>query len=267
MYYFITDETNVTPSKASEFFIYGGLVLSDEQLSKLNIEITAIRDRYAFATSDSLKFDTNSRPEHVSSESHANAKNDVIEACYQAGAKFIVYLIHHKIAQGDATNTAEFALNSVLSAFNSKFLAEKNADGIVIMDRLPDGKAYAMLRSKFQDGLTLVSGTNYKVDRVVLYATTCNGASHISSAVDIVLGGFRWVVNSASKPSPGTTQRRIFQNVAKMIYGKQVGDDLRVRDYGLILRPETIKSAAYQEQYDNLVAYFVSLLEEDSEAA
>jgi hypothetical protein len=266
VYYFITDETNVTQTETNEFFIYGGLVLSDEQLSTITADITKIRKRYGFEPNDNLKFDTNSRPPHVTQEDYTKAKNDVIESCCQAGAKFIVYLIHHNIAQGDAEHIAEFALNSVLVAFNLEFLTEKKSQGIVIIDRLPDGKAYAMLRSKFQEGLPHASsGLNFKLDKIVLFATTCNGASHISSAVDIVLGGFRWVVNASTKPVPGTTERRIFQNIARMIYGKKKGDQHYVRDYGLILRPETIKAAVYRERYESLVAYLTSLLLEAEE--
>lgn len=261
MYYLVTDETNVTASNNAEFFIYGGLALSGEQLSEIHRQISAIRERYGFESNDTLKFDTNSRPSHLSQQDHTSAKNDVIEVCYHAGAKFIVYLIHHKIAQGDSDNITEFALNSVLAAFNRRFLPEKGSDGIAVIDRLPDGKAYKMLRGKFQDGLALPSGPTFKLDRVVLYATTCNGASHISSAVDIVLGGFRWVVNSCRKPSPGTTERTIFQNVARMIYGKEQGGKTYLRDYGLILRPENIKAPVYQQRYDELVAYFSSLLQ------
>jgi hypothetical protein len=91
VYYFITDETNVTKTETTEFFIYGGLVLSDEQLSVITADITSIRQRYGFNPNDSLKFDTNSRPPQVTQQNHANAKNDVIEACCRAGAKFIVY--------------------------------------------------------------------------------------------------------------------------------------------------------------------------------
>jgi hypothetical protein len=260
MYYFVTDETNVTPSNSAEFFIYGGLALSDEQLSKIHEDIRLIRERYGFQPSDSLKFDTNTRPEQVSIQDHTNAKNDVIEACYEAGAKFIVYLIHHKIAQGDSDNTAEFALNSVLAAFNRWFLPEKDSDGVVVIDRLPDGKAYKMLRGKFQDGLTVQSGAKFKLGRVILYATTCNGASHISSAVDIVLGGFRWVVNASKKPIPGPIERKIFQNIARMIYGKEHAGNTYLRDYGLILRPENVKALIYQQRYNELVDYFSSLL-------
>lgn len=262
MYYFVTDETNVTQSETAEFFIYGGLALSSEQLSAINSEIEGIRKRYDFAPTDTLKFNTKSRASHITPQQHAEAKNEAIEVCCQAGAKFIVYLIHHAIAKGDANHTGEYALNTVLSVFNQKFLAEQNDNGIVIIDRLPSDQAYAMLCNKFQIGLR-ISGKNFKLDRVVLYATTCNGASHISSAVDIVLGGFRWVVNASQKPEPGTTERKIFQSISRMIYGKQHGGQTYLRNYGLILRPETIKIAVYQERYDSLVAYLSSLLAEE----
>ncbi len=261
MYCFVTDETNVQPNRDSRFFIYGGLVFSSEQMKQVNSEVAGIRQRYDFKPHDKLKFDTRSRPEQVSVDDYTAAKNAVIQACNSAGVKFIAYLIHHSIV--DPEYKEDYALNSVLVAFNQKFLTEHNDHGIVIIDRMPDSSgAYNMLKQKFQDGLTLKgTGSKLKLDRVVMYATTCDGASHLSSAVDIVLGGFRWVVNAQGRPTPGTTERQIFTNVAQMMYAKKVGDTLYARDYGLILRPETVRVQAYKAEYDNLVRYMVDLFE------
>jgi hypothetical protein len=192
MYYLVTDETNLEPSNQSRFFIYGGLVLSVEQMVQVHEAIAAIRRRYGFDATDTLKFDTNSRPKHLGREDHKGAKNDVIKACHAAGVKFIAYMIHHNIAKPEYKG--EYALNSVLVPFNSVFLRDQDSYGVVVIDRLPDqAAAYAMLRKKFQEGLSVGSSEfPIALNRVIMYATTCNGASHISSAVDIVLGGLRW---------------------------------------------------------------------------
>ena len=120
-----------------------------------------------------------------------------------------------------------------------------------------------MLTSKFRDGLEMDhTGDKFILDRVVLYATTCDGASHLSSAVDIVLGCFSWIVNSCGHSTPDATQRRIFIKIANMMYGKRDGETVRMRDYGLILRPETIRVQAYQDEYDGLVECLTELAQE-----
>lgn len=87
---------------------------------------------------------------------------------------------------------------------------------MVFVDRLSDSSAaYSMLKRKFQDGLSIeTTGNIIKLDRIMLYATTCDRASHLSSAVNIVLGGLGWVVNAQGRPMPGTTERQIFTSVA-----------------------------------------------------
>lgn len=176
--------------------------------------------------------------------------------------KFIACLILHRIATKELVG--EFTLNSLLAVFNNKFLKEKGGYGMVLVDRLPDNSAaYSMLKRKFQDGLSIeTTGNMIKLDRIMLYATTCDGASHLSSAVDIVLGGLRWVVNAQGRSTPGTTERKIFTNVAGMMYGKEDGDTLKVRNYGLILRPETVIVPAYQAEYDSLVEYMTELAQD-----
>lgn len=47
-----------------------------------------------------------------------------------------------------------------------------------------------------------------------------------------------------------------------MMYGKEDGDTLKVRNYGLILRPETVIVPAYQAEYDSLVEYMTELVQD-----
>ncbi|MEU0795085.1 hypothetical protein ABZ342_33905 [Amycolatopsis sp. NPDC005961] len=258
MYFFVTDETNVTPTQAAEYFIYGGLTLSDKQLPRVSNAIANIRKKYGFQDIDRLKFDTNSRPSAVTADAHREAKNAVIEACHAEGLRFIVQMIHHNIAKPE--NLTEYSLNTVLNSFNERFLRDHDDYGIVVIDRLPDGQAYSMLKNKFQLGLQFPgSGYQLPLDRVLMYATTCDGASNISSAVDIVLGAFRWVVNSQGKPTKNGTERTLFEKVARMLYVREKDGIRYARENGLILRPKEIKAPVYQERYDELVKYFVDL--------
>jgi len=51
-------------------------------------------------------------------------------------------------------------------------------------------------------------------------------------------------------------------NVASMMYGRKDGDVVRVRNYGLILRPEVIRVPVYQAEYDSLVKYLTDLAQD-----
>lgn len=198
----------------------------------------------------------------MDAEVHKSAKNAVIEACHTAGVKLIVYMIHHSILQPEWK--AEYALNSVLVAFNGIFLRDQDDYGIVVIDRQPDqAGSYGMLKRKFLEGLSVGdSGFPGTLDRTVMFASICDGASHVSSAVDIVLGGFRWVVNEIDNPKVRATQRTIFTNVAQMMYGKEEDGRFKIRERGLILRPKDIKVPKYQDDYDVLLAYFAELISE-----
>lgn len=65
MHYLVTDETN-NGFVSQKFFIYGGLVFTDEQFLRLHHAVEAIREKFGFQGGDSFKFHTHSRPERVS---------------------------------------------------------------------------------------------------------------------------------------------------------------------------------------------------------
>lgn len=257
LYYLVADETSTTPSETNKFFIYGGLALSTGQLIDVAARVAAIRAKYGFSVTDRFKWDTNSKPASVTQENHASAKNDVIEACYDVGARFIVQMTHHRV--GSQERNTDYALNTLLRIFNGSFLSAHNTYGAVIIDRLPSDQAFAMMKEKFQFGLKYGQQT-VPLDRIVMYATTCDGASHLSSAVDIVLGAFRWVVSRQDRPSTTRTEATIFPKVARMMYSVKSGDKRVIREYGLALRPMTCRVPQYQQECDEVVEYLQSLL-------
>jgi len=72
--------------------------------------------------------------------------------------------------------------------------------GIAFLDRLPVKNACQYLKEKFQVGLELDGGGTLRLENVVAYASTCDGASHLASMADILLGSFRYCVNGARSP-------------------------------------------------------------------
>lgn len=265
MYLFVADETNRTPSVRSRFFIYGGLLINDESLESLHQRIVDIRRNADLRSTDPLKFDTRSRPEGVSIQAYTEAKSAVIDACVEEGVQFAAYLVLHDIAHGRSDeDQLRFALNTLAYVFDSKFLVEKRDIGICVVDRFQGD--YELLQEKFQRGVYVEDRHDWvRLPRVKMFAATCDGASHISSAVDIVLGAFRYCVNENQKTE---VPKRLLPRVAAMMYHRKVGDVHYLRDYGLILRPRTVRVPLYRQEYERLVHRLGNLIgEAEREAA
>ena len=149
MHYLIADETNVNASTDADWFIYGGLMVSAEQLKTLHKSIAAVREKYAYSPEESLKFNTKERPSHISHNDHAKVKSEVISNCNEIGVKFVAYMIQHKIIKEEFKNSSAF--NDILEVFNDKFLLEHQSQGVVVIDRLPNNVDYPILKAKFQE--------------------------------------------------------------------------------------------------------------------
>lgn len=257
----LTDETNRQPSRDVKFFVYGGLVLTTEALSTLHDEIEDIRRTAGYRTGDELKFDTRSRPEYVTIEAATEAKRQVIERARQAGCVFIVHIILHDIIRNqDPDQQVQWAADYVIGSYN-QYLSEENEDGICVVDNLPNRAEFRYLSEKFANGLTLDTGTYVSLDRIKLFASTCIGASHANSVMDIVLGAFRYCINNPRNPEAA---REMFGSVARMMWGRRVGNTIQVRGRGLILRPEieSIHVEQYRREYEELIEHLGHLLRE-----
>ena len=102
---------------------------------------------------------------------------------------------------------------------------------------------------------------------MILFATTCDGASHISSAVDIVLGTFRTIINKRkSEPSRELSQSLLYE-VAQMMYTGVTQDGQRMlREHGLIFRPRQYRRSNFQKAENELLNYLASLVKEQPDS-
>jgi hypothetical protein len=249
----LTDETNVT-EKDGDFFIYGGLVMTPEVAAKLHAAVEQIRHKYGYQDGDQFKFQTKSRPEQVSIEDFAKAKAEANQAILEHGAVVMIYVVLHHLARNQSIETmTEWALNSLLYHFDSKFLSEKNDVGAVCIDRLDPGQAYVYMKDKFANGVTFPSGTKVKLRRVIHYSMSSDGASHLSSLTDIALGSVRYAVNFATGHGKEEVARKVLQPVAEAMWHKlKPNGEHQVGGYGFIQYPQSIKVDAYRERYDAL---------------
>jgi len=252
MYFLLTDETNRFPSDAAPFFVYGGLVFPVDVLDALHSGIESIRKEVGYRAADQFKFDTRSRPDHISREDATDAKRMVLQLCLQLECKFIVHVIlHDVIANQDGDQQLQWAADYVIGRFN-QYLHEVGDEGICIVDNLPNRSEFRYLANKFTTGLTLDSGTRVQLDRIKLFASTCIGASHVASAMDIVLGSFRYCIND---PANITAAAEMLRQVTVMMWNRKVDNKLFVRGRGLILRPKLseIRVKEYRQKYEDLI--------------
>jgi len=261
MHILLTDETNRHPSRDAQFFVYGGLLFPVDALGVLHTGMEAIRRTAGYRPGDELKFDTRARPAHVTMDAATNAKRQTIELAQRAGCKFIVHVILHAIIENqDADQQIQWAADYVIGRFN-QYLHEVGDDGICILDNLPNGSEFGYLSAKFANGLTLDTGTRLSLDRIKLFASTCLGASHANSVMDIVLGTFRYCINN---PRNEEAARAMLGSVARLMWGREENGQMIVRGRGLILRPEIsdVRNDGYRRQYEELIAHIVRLLRE-----
>jgi hypothetical protein len=131
-----------------------------------------------------------------------------------------------------------FGVNTLLVKFN-QFLGQGKDVGIAVMDRIPVKDQFKYLKDKFQLGVEFPDGGTQRLENIVGYATTCDGASHLASMADILLGSFRHCVN---EPTKDIANAAIFPTLAQVMWHRNEGGKRKFLDYGLTLRPETIRA-------------------------
>jgi hypothetical protein len=251
VHYFITDETN-KDFVDRKFFIYGGLVITDEQVLQVDAEAIRIRTKYGYQAGDSFKFHTRSRPAQVTVPDAKLAKQEFVESLERIGVRMIVYVILHNIARSQTDEVRmNWALNTVTWAFH-RLIARENAGGFVLIDR--DDTQYAHLANMFQLGLTMPDGRVISVaGRIKLFGQTADNLSHLSSAVDITLGAFRYCVNAAGGDGLEVVAQDILPPLSRMIWGVEVDGVKRLGGYGFIARPKTVAVSSFNDIYDELI--------------
>ena len=248
LYFLFTDETNKDPSEESEFFIYGGLIVSADKLTELHSRIASIRERHGYRPGDRFKFTTKGRPGHVTSEQHRLAKKAVLQDCSELGIKLAAYVVLHEIARKRMEKELiGWGANAIAVEFD-RFLEEQDSTGICVVDRYQGDFEY--LQEKFEAGLRRENGQTTRSDRILAFASSCDGASHAMSAIDIILGAFRYCVNDRDR---GSAAREMFPMVARMLWQRWTGSKTSHSGmFATLFWPRRVRSPKYQRAYAEL---------------
>lgn len=184
-------------------------------------------------------------------------KKQVIELCLENDVNFIVHIVHHDIIKNQAESERIWGgANYVIGRFNF-FLRDKEDNGICLLDNFETSSQYKYIAEKFQRGLVTPWGDR-RLDRIQLLGTTCVNASHANSAMDIVLGSFRFCINN---PKNIDAASDMMPQLVKMLWTTKIGS--RVKYTGFILRPELSKVETdykfVKKDYDELLNHIDSL--------
>lgn len=256
-YLLFTDETNQRPAQEAKFFIYGGVFFPTDKLKEIHNLVEGARLLNNFRPEDEFKFETHSRPDHVTINQHRAAKKRVLEGCMSLGVKFVACLVLHNIAAKHSDDILiRWGANEVFCAFE-RFLQEEDATGICIADRLPFKASFQYLQKKFQVGLTFPWERNRKLERIHLFGFSCIGASHACSAIDIILGAFRYCVN---RREGAQAARNMLPNIVNMMWHKRENNRVEIKEYGLLYRPKNIRVNEYKEKYNELTQHLANIL-------
>jgi len=249
MYLMFGDEADPERGRGQKFFVCGAVFINAQQVEELHDDIQKIRKRVGYANTDSLKF--SGCPKDISYDKHREVKKEIVKLARRHDVVFCAYAISHAVAQPN--QLWPYGINTLLGKFDA-FLKERGDVGIVLMDRSPGQlkDPFKYLKNKFQIGLQFPSGGNRRVDNIIGYAFTCDGASHLASLADILLGSFRHCVN---EPDRDIANAAIFPTLIRIMWYRRTKDGKkRLQEYGLTLRPETIKVERHKKDYNNPLA-------------
>lgn len=248
MYLLYCDETNLEP-KDNDFFVYGGLVVPAVSAHSLSQTIERIRRDFGVPKDFVLKF--NPGPKHLTHDQFSALKQAVITTTRDHGCVFLTSLTLHNVASS-ADEARRFAINTICFHFDC-YLGRPNSHGLVLIDRFEDGKIDGHLREKFSTGLTGLPYSNeLRLDRIIGFHYSAVGQSHFGSAIDIVLGSFRFAVNAFTRKEQGKLQTAatMLGLLAPLFFRERA--DGRVSELSLIFSPKIIKADKYRLIYEEL---------------
>lgn len=247
MYLMYGDQAYDQEGRGQKFFLYGGMFIDHSKAGIVHSRIEELRRKAGFGSEHGLKFASSTRPSTVSLDAHTEIKRAVIALAQEVGVTLCAYIFLQAIGHSrDQARLVEYGANMVLGRYN-EFLTEKDQHGVAELGRLnKNGFSYA--REKFQHGLSF---TNHDrpLDRVISFGLACDGASHLSSMTDVLLGALQYCVN---EPEKDTSTAMLPKLVPLMWSGTSEGKR-DVRERGLNLRPKKVDSPNHQGEYDKLL--------------
>lgn len=249
MYLMFADEADQSGHR--EYLVYAAIFVPGGRAAELSTAVAQARAGVGMRTEDCLKFKTRTRPETLTPEAHTQLKNLVLQLAKAHEVKVCCYLVPHDIARNqDLATKLKFGSNVLLQKFNQFLNEQGGLHGVAYFDRTSDYPQQNYLSEVFSKGLDF-NGTRRRLQQILCLGTTADGASHIGSVCDIVVGACRYAINEPDRPEAGATLLRL---VAEMMWSQTNSEGVAVfRERGLCIRPMTRSVQDYEANIQALL--------------
>lgn len=251
MYLTLTDETN-RDVEESTFFLLGGVAVPFSSAEQIHSRLDTIRTVHGYLPGDAFKYARTSKPEHVTEQNFNSAKSQALDLCLEFGVKIFLYVCHHAIAENRSpAEKFQWGSNGMLWQLN-KFLNENGTYSWVLQDRHPVEGEFQYYKQRFMQSRPTFQNHYHKLNRIIGFGSTCDGASHLSSLADIVLGSYRFCINNPAKDIVnGLLLPRLLRSTWGFPYCVSRG--IGIYPVGEIHKHEC--KAAYAELHNHISAY------------
>ncbi len=223
----------------------GGVAIPFQNTAVIHSELQSIRSEFGYGLTDSLKYSRASKPSSITNENFNEAKSAVIDLCAEYGIKVFLYVCHHLIAENKSpAQKFQWGSNALLWNIN-QFLSEIGSSAWVLQDRHPVEGEFAYYKERFMQSQPDYKNHYHKLDKILGFGSTCDGASHLASIADICLGSYRFCINNPDKDIVnGLLMPKLLQNTWG--YPLCIGNGIGVYPTGVV------NKAACKPHYEKL---------------
>jgi len=258
MHIFFGDETNKSSSDG-EFFVYGGLILSDAQIVWVHDRVRGYREHYGLGVEDKIKFTGHAMPDHLDKEHWRELKSGILDILVECDATFMAYYVHHDIIKNQTQQIRnQWAIEPILYRYQM-YLTESESHGFAILDNIEEAELRRLEITRINtEGLKFEpDGDPVPLDRIVGIARAHVDWSHCLSANDVVLGAFGYSINHPGHEVANDMMRR----VNRMFWHDEMDGVRYMGERGLIRRPKgNIEVAEIRERYQRIEEHLDRLL-------
>lgn len=264
MLIFFTDETYVHAKEVSAYglSIYGGLILTEDDISDLTSFLYKIKDNYVLPQELELKwsfvsvwekmkrvghidksFTKSSHPELYDSlkEDYNKLKNEVIKKVSESSVRIVVAIRPNNLLGGSEIKNIEYSIAAVTKKFK-KILESKNEVGIILADELrPKLQSSDTINYQYILKLCKFGFDPSAEDRLLSIVPTIDSCiSPIHQINDIVLGALQYYMlqfmkNIGDKGHSMDKARELLGSLVEKFY--KTGREGYIINNGILLYP------------------------------
>ncbi len=264
---FIVDECNVSHDDKLGFFIYGGIVVPENEIRPLSQSVFAIKREFGINKARAIKWNNTSTAteDPLDQELHKQIKDRILGLFTSSNARIIVCLspqeFYHDVTFIGLTfkkrinhtahiRTQEYALNDVLKKFNY-FLREEDELGMIFADKYSDSFRHHMTEHCFK--LFPSGDGRFSLERIIYPVIQLNDEySQLHQMNDVVLGAIQYSLKELGYNS--------LPRISKNFWKSDLTSNATILGRGFDIFPKVTKSEIIRQNQEKLTQKFLRLI-------